>query len=89
MTSRWLSKELISASHIFMSSYFLANEVMTNNKKQAILLSMCGPVTEKLVRVKLVPPDQFWMQKLVRPDQIKSTKTGLAGPLLVTKIGLT
>ena len=38
---------------------------------------------------KLVPLDQFWIQKLVRLDQIKSTKTGLAGPLLVTKIGPT
>ena len=29
------------------------------------------------------------MQKLVRPDQIRSTKIGLAGLLLVTKIGPT
>jgi len=32
-----------------------------------------GSVTEKLVRAKLVRPDHFWMQKLVRPDQIRST----------------
>jgi len=43
----------------------------------------------KIGLVKLVQPDQFWMQKLVCPDQIKSTKTGLAGPFLVTKIGWT
>ena len=53
-----------------------------------LLTLVMWPVTETIGPAKLVQPDQFWMQKLVRLDQIKLTKTGLAGPLLVSKTGL-
>ena len=38
-----------------MEQYFLANEVTTNNKKRAILLSTCGPTTYSLIRSLVAP----------------------------------
>jgi len=46
-----------------------------------------GTVTEKMVRVKTVWPDQCWMKKIVRLDHFWSTKNGPAGPFVVTKSG--
>ena len=42
-----------------LNFYFVANDVTTEVKKRAILLSMCGPSTYKLIRSLISEPDKL------------------------------
>ena len=48
-------------------------ETIVSKVQRGAKTKVQGGCHGKLVRATLVRQDQFWMQKLVRPDQIRST----------------
>ena len=55
MRIKWQQSMAASVSSERLEQYFIANEVIDDSKKRAILLSNCGPHTYQLLKSLLTP----------------------------------